>query len=310
MALRKMTRAVSKRAASDVEIDLPIAMRRFKRNTIARGSPELGTPTISRTSEQTGTSVAPELGTLATLMSGKQAETPLTSELGTLVTSTNEEQTELPTLIELVPLATATAISGQQGQPPDAPLLAKILSIGDILLLVGKAPTTNFQVSSITLCRSSSVFKAMLSDKYYEGHKPTIRKLRHINLPGDDPQAVEIFCDIIHDDNKHNELRNYETIRAVARFCDKYDATDLLAPKLAKLIDAWKDGLPKVNEVENFFTLMDTCYAANYQKGFWDASQGQLICRSNWRHLPAGEFTLASPERLLGLSCTMKCFRT
>ncbi|KAG5989402.1 hypothetical protein E4U43_004509 [Claviceps pusilla] len=105
---------------------------------------------------------------------------------------------------------------------------------GDLTLVVGTRPPQTMKVDSRALCRSSSVFSKMLKGPFLES-RPRSRAWE-VKLPEDDPQALLIIMDIIHNQYKHapTEPALYILCRVLS-LSSKYD----MAKSLRSMWHAW-----------------------------------------------------------------------
>ena len=79
----------------------------------------------------------------------------------------------------------------------DDPIILPIYRSGDVLLIVGyrKQQCTGLKISSSVMSQASSLLRSCLRDDLGKG---TVHGLRYLHLLDDDPEAMRIMCDILH----------------------------------------------------------------------------------------------------------------
>lgn len=107
---------------------------------------------------------------------------------------------------------------------------------GDLTLVVGTGPPQTMKVDSRALCRSSSVFSKMLKGPFLES-RPRSRAWE-VKLPEDDPQALLIIMDIIHNQYKHAPTEPaLDVLCRILSLSSKYD----MAKSLRSMWHAWSE---------------------------------------------------------------------
>lgn len=103
---------------------------------------------------------------------------------------------------------------------------------GDVKLVLDDG---TLLVSRATLCRNSSVFRAMFDEKHnsWEASDHAIggNHLRNIPLPEDDFDAMEIVMRVMHQCNDMVPTTvEFDQLHDIAEVCDKYDLRETLKP--------------------------------------------------------------------------------
>ncbi|KAG5982666.1 hypothetical protein E4U55_001548 [Claviceps digitariae] len=107
---------------------------------------------------------------------------------------------------------------------------------GDLTLLVGTTPSQTIQVDSKVLCRNSPVFSRMLTGPFLESRRRHHSPAWTVTLPDDNPHALLILMDIIHNEWKHASSEpELDTLCHVLSLADKYD----MAKTLRSVASAW-----------------------------------------------------------------------
>ncbi|KAK5129706.1 hypothetical protein LTR08_002950 [Meristemomyces frigidus] len=108
---------------------------------------------------------------------------------------------------------------------------------GDVTLLCGdqsdERKCIKIRVSSALLQRASPVFKAMLSNRFREGNELSSSASVEIPLPEDEPDVMEILCNIIHmryDGVPKSMDMDYARIVRFLQLCDKYACAPAVRP--------------------------------------------------------------------------------
>ncbi|KAG6001005.1 hypothetical protein E4U21_004783 [Claviceps maximensis] len=100
---------------------------------------------------------------------------------------------------------------------------------GDLILVVGIEPPRSMIVDSRVLCRSSSVFSRMLKGPFVESQSDS--QAWEVKLPDDNPQALLIVMDIIHNLYKHTPAEpTLDTLCHILSLTNKYDMAKSLRP--------------------------------------------------------------------------------
>ena len=106
---------------------------------------------------------------------------------------------------------------------------------GDLVLVIGSGEAQkSIRASSKVLSLASPVLAAMFSPRRFsEGSALSSSNPPEIYLPEDDPEAVTLFCHLIHFreyQGSQKEAPSFNHLLNMALFCDKYDATLALNP--------------------------------------------------------------------------------
>lgn len=133
----------------------------------------------------------------------------------------------------------------------DPPELITFDCDGDLILDVGEvvyehrvnatgqtSPVTQaartFRVCSKRLRRASPVFKRMLYGGFAEAQPPEDDKQWLVELPDDDPDALAVFCHVMHGSFEKvpssTEVIDLELLYQITILSDKYDLLHLLRP--------------------------------------------------------------------------------
>lgn len=117
--------------------------------------------------------------------------------------------------------------------PPPRPTLTFDLE-GDLHLFVGDGPAQQEMiVDSRALCRTSTVFRAMLKGPYIEG-KPDQRQWK-VTLPDDDPDAFAVLLDMTHGLYERTPAKpSINLLYDIAVTTNKYDMIRTLRPMAAR----------------------------------------------------------------------------
>lgn len=106
----------------------------------------------------------------------------------------------------------------------------KLCENGDVLLVPGNAPMKRFLVSSVILCNSSSVFRAMFDGRFKEGQNVSATSPQAVYLEDDDPSSFEVLLRLLHykPEPGANTFMTPQQSPAFAELCDKYDCVQPL----------------------------------------------------------------------------------
>lgn len=152
---------------------------------------------------------------------------------------------------------------------------------GDVVLKLGSGDeATLIRVQSRVLSLASPVFAAMLSPRFVEGQaleksKGMADSTTTIDLPDDDPGAMNFICRILHfmEDAAQQTYHLPFIISRVAEICEKYDMSRALSP----WSNIWLNDGPTIN-----FELGWPCdrferawlpYALGHHASFWDITR-------------------------------------
>lgn len=90
---------------------------------------------------------------------------------------------------------------------------------------------TQIQVSSAILSRGSSVFKAILSAKFKEGHELATRGQLKLHLPDDSGNDMTTVCNVLHmRTNRVKQDITPDELLEISVLVDKYDCCEAMAP--------------------------------------------------------------------------------
>lgn len=105
---------------------------------------------------------------------------------------------------------------------------------GDLVLVIGSGDNQkSIRASSKVLSLASPVLAAMFSPhRFLEGTALSTSNPPSISLPDDEPEAVTMFCHLVHFEGYHGEQPSpsFDQLVNLALFCDKYDAGLALNP--------------------------------------------------------------------------------
>ena len=105
------------------------------------------------------------------------------------------------------------------------------------MLVVGTEPPQTMKVDSRVLCRSSSVFNRMLKGPFLES-KSCSHNAWEVKLPEDDPQALLIIMDIVHNQYEHAPAEPaLDVLCHVLSLVDKY----VMGKSLRSISYLWLD---------------------------------------------------------------------
>lgn len=147
--------------------------------------------------------------------------------------------------------------------------------VGDLVLVIGSGDNQrSIRASSKVLSLASPVLAAMFSPhRFSEGTALSSSNPPEIFFPEDDPEAVTMFCRLVHFREYHGKQPSpsFNHLMKMALFCDKYDAGLALNP----WSELWlqPSGFETPRDYGNLLTL---AYAFDNQKGFWISSRGMM----------------------------------
>ena len=143
---------------------------------------------------------------------------------------------------------------------------------GDLVLVIGSGENLrSIRVSSKALSLASPVFAAMFNPgRFSEGLALSSSNPPEIYLPEDDPEAVTMFCYLVHFREYHGKQPgpSFNQLTNMALFCDKYDAGLAFNP----WSEVWlhpQSGFETSGEYGNMLAL---AYAFDNQQAFWISS--------------------------------------
>lgn len=114
---------------------------------------------------------------------------------------------------------------------------------GALLIIVGdldKATEVKIiQVSEAHLSHASSVFKALLSDKFKEGQATRTLGDWYIQLPDDNPEAVLLLCNILHLNTTKIKVSETTELCELAIVVDKYHCSEKVFDYGSKWLQEW-----------------------------------------------------------------------
>ena len=136
---------------------------------------------------------------------------------------------------------------------------------GDLVLVIGSGGTQkSIRASSKVLSLASPVLAAMFSPRRFsEGLALSSLNPPFIYLPEDDPEAVTMFCRLIHFREYHGNQKapSFNQLLNMALFCDKYDAGLALNP----WCELWLQPKPGFEKDGQYRNMLALAYAFNNQ---------------------------------------------
>ena len=136
---------------------------------------------------------------------------------------------------------------------------------GDLVLVIGSGENQkSIRASSKVLSLASPVLAAMFSPRRFsEGSALSSSNPPNIHLPEDDPEAVTVFCRLVHfrEYQGNQKAPSFNELLNMALFCDKYDAGLALNP-WCELWFPFQPGSEKDGDYRNMLAL---AYAFNNQ---------------------------------------------
>lgn len=190
---------------------------------------------------------------------------------------------------------------------------------GDLVLVIGSGDNQrSIRASSKVLSLASPVLAAMFSPRrFLEGTSLSSSNPPEIYLPEDDPEAVTMFCHIVHFREYHGKqpAPSFNQLRDMAFFCDKYDAGLAFNP----WSELWLHARLDSETPGGYGTLLALAYAFDNQENFWTTSRNMIqydtVERSRdtidelFTLLPQGLYASIDQDRksgLLDLSSTVE----
>lgn len=205
--------------------------------------------------------------------------------------------------------------SEQQIEHSSTVRIVEVDAESDLVLVVGAEKQVRLKVNSYLLRKTSRVFKAMFRpNAFLEGQNLTQSGLKEQALPEDDPEAMEIICNVIH----HNgsdipQDLTPTTLLTVARHIDKYflnEAFEFVAAKWFQCfrydsdadLDYWND------EVHQQICQTLTAAVILRRSEAFNAITKALITRTTKSLLPM--LDSAAPAILGKVACALEAKRS
>lgn len=142
--------------------------------------------------------------------------------------------------------------------------------LGDVVL---KLPQKHLRVSSTVLAFSSPVFRKMLESSFQEGRSRSPENPCAIELPGDDIDAVQLYCATIHF-QPTGLSPTPETLVALAELCDKYKIQNSISDRVM----VWARRLiTHEASIEGLSAILVLAYVLNLIDVFAEASHKLLL---------------------------------
>lgn len=144
---------------------------------------------------------------------------------------------------------------------------------GDLVLVIGSGDNQkSIRASSKVLSLASPVLAAMFSPhRFLEGTALSTSNPPSISLPDDEPEAVTMFCHLVHFEGYHGEQPSpsFDQLVNLALFCDKYDAGLALNPWSELWLLRQSD-----SEVDGYYrNMLALAYAFDNHESFWISSR-------------------------------------
>lgn len=147
---------------------------------------------------------------------------------------------------------------------------------GDLVLVIGSGDNQrSTRASSKVLSLASPVLAAMFSPRrFLEGTSLSSSNPPEIYLPEDDPEAVTMFCHIVHFREYHGKQPDpsFNQLRDMAFFSDKYDAGLAFNP----WSELWLHARLGSETPGGYGTLLALAYAFDNQENFWTSSRNMI----------------------------------
>lgn len=147
---------------------------------------------------------------------------------------------------------------------------------GDLVLVIGSGENQRYiRASSKVLSLASPVLAAMFCPgRFSEGKALSSSNPPEIHLPEDDPEAVTMFCHLVHFQEHHGKQPgpSFEQVLNMALFCDKYDAGLALNP----WSELWLQRL-RFEPLHHYGNLLALAYALDNQESFWVNSRSMML---------------------------------
>lgn len=147
---------------------------------------------------------------------------------------------------------------------------------GDLVLVIGSGDSRrSIRASSKVLSLASPVLAAMFSPhRFLEGTALSPSNPPEISLPEDDPEAVTMFCHLVHFREYHGKqpAPSFDQLMNMALFCDKYDAGLALNP----WSEVWLHSQLAPESSTDYRNLLALAYAFDNQESFWMNSRSMM----------------------------------
>lgn len=188
-------------------------------------------------------------------------------------------------------------LAAKSGFSPTKPLNLRptdvVSDTGTLLIIVGDldkaAEVKIIQVSEAHLSHASSVFKALLGDKFKEGQ--ATRKLGdwYSQLPDDNPEAVLLLCNILHLNTTKIKVSETTELCELAIVVDKYHCSEKVFDYGTKWLQEWSprretytcNGMIEWEGRGTNLHLLCLAYAFNNHKFFYLATNRILFSTSS-----------------------------
>ncbi|RMZ82149.1 hypothetical protein DV738_g1886, partial [Chaetothyriales sp. CBS 135597] len=145
---------------------------------------------------------------------------------------------------------------------------------GDVILVVG-AKQFRIRVDSLFLKRHSPVFRAMLSPNFSEGQALSSSSPREIDLPDDDPYAMQTLCAVMYLDFDHiPRTPTTRNVLDIVRLADKYECYNVLTTPSQAYGWLKSDNL---TEGQDLVDLLAVAYLIRDQEAFIKLSSALIL---------------------------------
>ncbi len=114
----------------------------------------------------------------------------------------------------------------------------KVDPAGDVIFLVQNK--MRVLVSSKILSLASTVFAAMLGERFVEGQQLSVTSPPQIELPEDDADTMWLMCRLLHHQVRVKEERSSSSLVRLAVLAYKYDCLQSLSPIIKSGVDRWE----------------------------------------------------------------------
>ena len=175
-----------------------------------------------------------------------------------------------------VTFSTSTFIMANTSPTPTQDAKIDADPAGDLVLVVGSGDDQrSIRASSKVLSLASPVLAAMFSPgRFSEGAALSSSNPPEIRLPEDDPDAVAMFCLLVHFREYHGKQRapSFNQLMNMALFCDKYDAGMALNP----WSEVWLQPRSGIEVSGDYRNVLALAYAFNNQEIFWTSSRSMM----------------------------------
>ena len=172
---------------------------------------------------------------------------------------------------------------------------------GDLVLVIGAGESQrSIRASSKVLSLASSVLAAMFRpDRFSEGTALSFLDPPEIYLPEDDPEAVTMFCHLVHFREYLGKQPgpSFDQLLNMALFCDKYDAGLAFNP----WCELWLDSQLHLETSGDYSNLLGLAYAFDNQENFWINSRTMMQHGTAYQiHGIRDELRSLLPEAIFG----------